>query len=88
MGIVRRATFLYLLLLLVLAACQSQPAVTFPAATPVGDPIEVGDLAVATGQTVYVPAYSEVPFAAGDLVAVMSDPDQLAAFRQIAGDPA
>jgi CPA2 family monovalent cation:H+ antiporter-2 len=31
---------------------------------------------------------SDFRFAAGDLVAVMSDPDQLAAFRQIAGDPA
>jgi hypothetical protein len=83
MGIVRRATFLYLLLLLVLAACQSQPAVTFPAATPVGDPIEVGDLAVATGQTVYVPAYSEVPFAPGRNLAMTvtlaihnTDPDR------------
>lgn len=63
----RLATFLspLLVVFLFLVACQNQPVVTFPAATPSGERIEVRDLAVATGQTVYVPAYSEVPFAPG-----------------------
>lgn len=57
--------FVLVLAILALTACQAQPAVTFPAATPAAESIQIGDLAIATGQTVYVPAYSEVPFAPG-----------------------
>jgi hypothetical protein len=67
---IRLRGIIVVLAILAIVACSNQPAVTFPMATPGGEQIEVRDLAIASGQTVYVPAYSEVPFAPGRTLAL------------------
>jgi len=58
----RRIIVLFVLIVLVLmvAACDSTATNTLPTAVPVVQPISANNLQIVTGQRVYVPAYSQI----------------------------
>ena len=62
----RHHIFVILLMLLValLPACDATQSATgrTPSDQVVGVPVDVQDLDIVSGQTIYVPAYSEVPY--------------------------
>lgn len=66
-GMARLYRLLPLLILAIagLVACGNETAGSVPSTSPSRERVEIRDLAVTSGQTVYVPAYSEVPFAPG-----------------------
>ena len=59
-----RAALLAILMVTLLAACSNglNGAGSISSAPPVGVPVDVQDLDIVSGQTIYVPAYSEVPY--------------------------
>lgn len=62
-GIVKWLTFIVAVIFLF--GCASQNREQTPAPSPEGEPIVVQDLDITTGQTIFVPAYSEVHYASG-----------------------
>ena len=55
----------FIVTVIFLFGCASQNMKQTPSPPPDGDPIVVQDLDITTGQTIFVPAYSEVHYASG-----------------------
>lgn len=57
-------TYIFVIgVLVLLFGCTDGPSMPDPTATAADEPIIVQDLDITTGQTIFVPAYSEVPYA-------------------------
>jgi hypothetical protein len=59
-------TLTIIIILLLLPACISQPTENTPAEDQGISPISIEDLEIVTGQVIFVPAYSEVFYKAGN----------------------